>query len=1785
VPEEFLSLSVDLFFRYKLMNTRLIPSRSYPDNIVIHLRKLALERPSDPALIVVNAQGDGLVEKQFDYFTLDLHVRSVAAVLQNRYAEGERVLLLMENDEHYVIGFLACLYAGMIAVPVFPPEFIRERHLARLLAIAADANARSILTTSEVLPLLSGAAIAQLAEAEIWAVDTIVQSGFEGNECSWQARVPERDEIAFLQYTSGSTSTPKGVMVSHLNLIVNARVFEEGMSIGEEDIFVSWLPLYHDMGLIGGLIQPLHRGVPVILMTPQLFIERPVRWLEIISRYRATVSGAPNFAFQLCVERVKNAQMQELDLSTWRVAFSGAEPVRRDTMRAFIERFSAVGFSAGTIYPCYGLAEATLFVTGGVRGEGLIAQEFSSERLAQGQAEVVSRGIPIVACGFPASNHSICIVDPEKKIPMADGQVGEIWTEGPSLARGYWQHPQETAETFIHHEGIRWLRTGDLGFIHARQLYIMGRLKDLIIIRGQNIYPHDIELAIEEEVEVVRKGRVAAFSAEHQKGEGIGVAMEVSRNMQKLVPAEALVTALNEVVSASCHESLSVVVLLNPGALPKTSSGKLQRAACRQGWREHKLDAYAIYEFGHFVLGGSKPLPHNMLEDETEIALAAIWETVLHRTEFKPEDHFFAIGGNSLSAVQVVARITEHWHISFLPRSLFQYPRLHDCASEIKRLASSKVASTDATTCRLVSARTTVNTLPLSYGQQRLWFLWQLDPASNAYHVQHALRLSGVLDKKALCASFQDLVVRHESLCTVFRANATGSVEQVIQPASPLAITEIDLFDSDVSTREARTDEEVRRLTSLPFDLMHGPLLRVALIRLTEQEQIVVIVMHHIISDGVSIQILLNDLASYYQVHAHAKPVSLADLPIQYGDYAVWQQKWLEAGEKGRQLAYWRGYLGNTHPILKLPTDRARQPATHYAAARHRFELPQAVLAGLRKLALGNDATLFMTLLVALQVLLFRHVGQQLIRVGVPVANRNRIETMGLIGFFVNTQVLQSQLHGRMSLIELLNRVREDVINAQTHQDLPFEQLVEALHPQRDLRHNPLFQITLNHLQKDYRILQQCSGLAVADYPLTEQAAQLELRLETVELPDGSVSASFIYASDLFNPASIERLARHYLHILQALATQSSTAIGDIDLLDEIDKRQLAAWGGAMEVGSICHPVHRLIEHQAESCPEVTAVISDHTELSYGELNHRANKLAHRLIKLGVKPEIRVGIAIERGSVELIVGLLAILKAGGCYVPLDPEYPAERLNYLIKDSRIQLLLTQSHLDSALLCHQGVAIIEIDRLGQGRDSQINPDVVLHSDNLAYVIYTSGSTGRPKGVSVAHGPLTMHLSAIKKTYAIEQGDRELMFFSMNFDAAAEQWMGPLTEGATLVLSSNQHLAGKGFAELIERHKITILHLTPAYLRLLLPQIDRTRQWVRTCIAGGEAWYAADVIAARALFQRARLVNAYGPTETVITPTAWVDQHDENVLMPLTCEYAPIGRPVGVRNLYVLDAELNLVPLGSVGELYVGGAGLARGYLDCPALTSERFVADPFDQAGGRLYRTGDLVRWRGDGQLEYLGRLDDQIKLRGFRVELGEIEARLLALAEVREAAVIAQEGRHGLHLLAYIAPHSGVQLSTPLLKSELASTLPDYMIPSRFIFLDRLPLNPNGKIDRNALPAPEQFDTSDYDPPVNLMEKTVAEIWAETLEMPQVGLYNNFFDLGGHSLLMIKIKQKLEARLSTQIAMVDLFKYTTVASLAKFLSEGESGTTSLSRHLTRAQRQRNAFIQRKQERIN
>ena len=1640
-----------------------------PRNFVAHLRALAEGRPHDVWLTVVDEVDGAYSELPFTYAVFEQRVRALAARLQQQFAKGDRALVMLDNGDHYAVSMLACFYCGVIAVPVFPPESARPQHLARLTGVAADSEARCVLTSS-ALSAAMAAAGNQFGDVQIVAVDAVDVALAD----AWQPFEPSDDDVAFLQYTSGSTSAPKGVIVTHGNLMANEHAIQVGMGIGPDDKFVSWAPLYHDMGLIGGLMQPLYSGIPLVLTSPRYFLERPVRWLELISRHRATLSGGPDFSFRLCLERVKDAQLAKLDLSSWRVAYTGAEPVRADTEFDFIERFAPAGFDPGAVYACYGLAEATLFVTGGKRGAGMVARGFSADALASGKGTPSEDGTLLVGCGAVVVEHVVEIVDPATLSVVAEpGRIGEIWVSGASVGAGYWGKPRESAETFVERAGRRWLRTGDLGFVCDGELYVTGRIKDLIIVRGHNIYPQDIERVIEAEVDAVRKGRVAVFAVSGPDGEGIGAAAEVSRSMQKLVPPQVLVEALSAAVSEVFGEALSAVLLLNPGGMPKTTSGKLQRSACRAGWLDRSADAYAIYERGAFVKGGPvEAQAEAPVLDETERAVDAIWREVLRPADAKPfarDAHFFTRGGSSLTATQVAARVSDHWNIDFPVRLMFEHPRLSECAAAVRqRLAEGAHARPAPIT--VLPAERRLNALPLSHAQERQWFLWQLDPSSAAYHMSGALRLTGALKADALRAALDDLVARHESLRTVFRAGSDGVAAQWIQPTGTLPLEVVDLRDVPAGERDGRLESEARRIKSAPFDLTQGGLLRAALLRLADDTQVLAVVMHHIVSDGASMQVLLH-----------------------------------------------------------------------------------------------------------------RYTGQEEIRVGAAIANRNRLEFENVIGLFVNTLVLRNPIDGRTPLSRALAQAREAVLGAQAHQDLPFDQLVQRLQPERSMSHSPLFQVMFNHLFEDHRPLQRLDGIQVQSHALPDLQTQFDWVLEARERPDGRLMLDMIYADDLFERETIARMAQHYVAVLGALCADASRAVGDIALLDAAECAQLAGWSINARREPQPQPVHHAIAQHAKQQPDAIALLFDEQALSFAELDRRANRLAHRLVALGVKPDMRVGIVMER-SVEMVVGLLAILKAGGAYLPLDPDYPLQRLAYMVEDSGIALLLTHRATREHIAERAGLARLEVDSTDLSNEPDTDPGVALHGENLAYVIYTSGSTGKPKGAAVRHAALHSCMAWMQDTYHLSRENTVLHKAPFGFDVSVWEMFWPLTAGARLVVANpGDHRDPARLVELIQRHQITTLNFVPSMLQAFLAHKDiESSTRLKHIICGGEAMPAETQKETLQRLHGATLQNLYGPTETTIHVTRWTCRDDGQSLVP-------IGQPISDTQCHILDAELNQVPRGVAGELYLGGVSLARGYLNKPGLSAARFVANPFG-AGDRLYRTGDLVRWNTKGQIEYLGRIDHQVKIRGFRIELGEIEAQILAQPAVREAVVVAREGAAGASLVAYIAAHAQQAVDTAALREQLSQVLPDYMVPRAVVVLEALPLNANGKVDRKALPEPEGLGrASTYEAPEGHVARTLAAIWSEVLQVEQVGLHDNFFDLGGHSLLLIRAHRLMEDRLQGSFPLVNLFKYPTVESLARWIEQGgaQAAAVSAAGADDRALRQRAAMLQRRRvaERVN
>ena len=1799
------------------MTDRTGAARRFPRNLVEHLVALSAERPADTALVAVSRD----TELRLDHAALTGRVLSLAAVLQQQgFAKGDRALLLLDNDEHCVVAFLACLHAGLVAVPAFVPDAARGQHLARLAAIAADCGPRCLLTTSAAHDAVAAASRA-LGGGRIVCVDAVPRE-----PGAWRRHDPADDDIAFLQYTSGSTATPKGVVVSHGNLMANERAIEERLSVGADDVFVSWLPLYHDMGLIGGLLQPLHRGIPVVLLAPDAFLERPRRWLEAISRHRGSISGGPDFAYRLCVERMREAQLEGLDLSSWRVAFSGAEPVRHDTLAAFIERFAPCGFSADAVYPCYGLAESTLLVTGGDRGAGMAARRFSPQSLAigrphlgegQDEGEPVGQGdgdgVMLVGCGRAAAQHAIEIADAETGGVLADGQVGEIRVSGPSVAQGYWQRPAESARAFVERGGRRWLRTGDLGFVHGDQLFVAGRLKDLIILRGHNVYPQDIEQSIEGRVDAVRQGRVAAFAVPAADGgEGVGVAVEVSRSVQKRMPPAALVRAIHEAVLAACGEVASVVVLLQPGALPRTSSGKLQRQACRRGWEEGTLDSYAIHVHGALAEGSDRESARESesegegerasdreseaeregkggsaagaLEGGVQHALAALWLETLPQGKplaaLDPGAHFFMLGGHSLLAAQLAARISQAWRIPFPAHAVFEHPVLRDMAARIS--ASLDHAAADACNgIQPLPADQRTQPQALSFAQQRQWFLWLLDPKRTAYHVCVSLRLDGALDAAAMRQAFGDLVQRHDSLRTVFTVDADGTPLQRIEltgragPANHVndagqasqanpagapgadALPLRDLLTLGAGEADAQAARETERLVRAPFDLTQGPPWRALLIRHAEHRHSLHLVMHHIVTDGVSMQLLVDDLGHCHAARRKAqRPAPRASLigPL---DCAAWQHAWLAGGERERQLAYWRARLGDEHPVLALPTDHPRPALPAYRVRRHRAPLPQPLLQDLRSFAQARGATLFMVLLAAFQALLHRLSAQQDIRVGVPVANRDRTGMADVTGLLVNTLVLRNVVDGQLPLDQVLAQARQAVIGAQAHADLPFDALVEALQPGRSRGHTPLFQVLFNHLVLTLDGFRDATGLSVRSEPVDGLDAQFELAVEVHETPDG-LTVHWLGAAELFEPQTLDRLAQRYLRLLQAFAAAADRPLGDVDLLLPGERERLRACSTNAAHAGPPAPVHRLFERRAAVQSERVALVFGDEQLSTSQLNGRANRLAHRLIGLGVKPDQVVGIAMER-SVELVVGLLAIMKAGGAYMPIEPDSPAQRIEAQIADSGAALVLTLRRHRDALPPRPGLQVLEVDAIDDRQQPDTDPAVALHPENLAYVIYTSGSTGRPKGAANRHGALHNRLAWMQSAYALGERDAVLQKTPFGFDVSVWEFFWPLMAGAPLVLAQpGDHRDPGRLVELIQAHGITTLHFVPSMFQAFLAHPDAAAcTGLKHIVCSGEALGEALAREAARRLPRAALHNLYGPTEAAIDVTHWTFR-PEDAPGPV-----PIGRPIAATEVFVLDDRLQLVPEGVEGELYLGGAGLARGYVRRPGLTAERFVAHPFGAAGELLYRTGDRVRWRHDGALDYLGRVDHQVKLRGLRIELGEIEAALLNLGCVREAAVAVRGEGDARRLVAYVVFDDGQRLDTPQLRARLARLLPEHMLPAAVVTMQRLPLNANGKLDRKALPPPapatEDSSPAPLDAPQGSVARLVADLWAGVLQRPRVGMNDNFFDLGGHSLQLIRVHRLLQDRLGPGVTLMDLFQHPTVGGLARHLeSVGQGG---------------------------
>jgi natural product biosynthesis luciferase-like monooxygenase protein len=2146
---------------------------------------------------LLDGEADG---QHLTYGVLDRQARAIAAQLQQLGAAGERALLLYPPGLSYIAAYFGCLYAGVIAVPVYPPQ--HKRTIARLFAIAADAQATIALTTSAIRRSLHDQDIPGFDEMGFRALATDELTMDQAD--TWQMPQLTGATLAFLQYTSGSTAAPRGVMVSHANLLHNLEQIYCGFGHSPASQGVIWLPPYHDMGLIGGILQPLYGNFPVVLMSPTSFLQRPLRWLEAIARYCATTSGGPDFAYELCVRHSTPEQRAQLDLSSWNVAFNGAEPINPATLDHFATAFAPAGFQPQAWFPCYGLAETTLIVSGRRATDQAMILSFQASALEQ------HRGMPapladgaarrLVACGQPVGGQQVLIVDPTSAARCAPGQIGEIWVRGPSVAQGYWNRREQTAEVFEAYEAGQgdgpFLRTGDVGFLHDGELFVTGRLKDLIIIRGRNHYPHDIERTVQQSHAALRLNAGAAFSvpagdgSQGSLGEQLVVVQEIERQARHS-QLDEVAEAIRQAVAEQHGVRISTVVLLQPASIPKTSSGKIQRQLCRR----------------LFLSGGLSVLTVSTLETkdlrapETRLTRAALLaiepaarqgqlETYLRSQVSRVLQHAAALdaqkslsvyGLDSLMVVELQHVIATDFAVSLPLASLLRGP-------SIAELAAAVLAALDEPPS-MIAAAAVEGEHVASYGQQALWFLQQLAPDSSAYHIVNAVRIAQPLDVAALRAAFQSIVDRHAALRTTFAMDQQQLVQRIAQHAS-ICFELVDAVGWSAAATQQRLQEEASR----PFDLEQGPLLRIFLFRRGPAEQILLLAMHHIVIDFWSLALLVQELKELYQAAATHTPAALPPPPLQYTDYVRWQRALLDSPTAQSHWQYWQQQLAGPLPVLALPTDHARPPIQSYRGATVSAELSAALTGSLKALTQANGATVYMTLLAAFQLLLARYSGQDEIIVGSPTTGRTQAALAPVLGYFVNPVVLRIKVAGSASFTNLLMQVRTTVLAALEHQDYPFALLAERLQPGRDASRSPLFQ-AMFALQKAPHgsdpklaglalgksgVTLDLGGLVLESIALEQQATQFDITLVMAECGD-HLQASLHYNTDLFDATTTARMLGHFETLLDRITANPDQPLARLPLLADDEWQQIVhGWNDTAAAFPADSCIHQLFEACVARDGDATALIFEDQALSYRELNRRANQLARYLRAHGVGTSRRgtpVAICMER-SVELVVGLLGIHKAGGAYLPLDPGHPAERLAFMLADSQARVLVTKDEgrrmNDERALSAFGVRrsafvnlrVIDLRDEWPAIANECADDLglVMSPEQLAYVMYTSGSTGKPKGVMVSHRNVVNFFTGMDQRIGCDSHDCLLAVTSVAFDISVLELFWTLTRGAKVVLvaeaaingsapaavpalanrptefslfyfaSDDQeatedkyrlliegakfadrhgfaaiwtperhfhafgglypnpaimsgvlaavtehiqiragsvvlplhhpvrvaeewslvdnisrgrvgiafasgwhaddfifypenyadrkqimfcgietimrlwrgesvsmrggggndvaitlfpkpiqptlptwitaaghpetfikagelganiltHLLGQTVEEvaakiqlyrdararqgydpdagrvtlmlhtfigesveavretvripftnylrssvgliqnlitsldmpldlrkmspqdmddllafafdryfetsalfgtpasalaMIERlkaigvdevaclidfgvaadqvlgsftqldqlrmranaprhgqdyslaaqarrHNATLLQCTPSLMRMLALGDDTLAalSGLRSVLLGGEA-LPVDLVAKVAARLDCQLVNMYGPTETTI----WSATH----ALSEPTRLVPIGRPIANTQIYILDQQMLPVPVGSAGEVYIGGAGVARGYAGRPDLTAERFVPNPFLETNDerrttnddsdaadqpfvlrpascvRLYKTGDLARFRADGVIEFLGRTDQQIKLRGFRIELEEIEVVLAQHAHVRQVAVVAQTGTaiddsSDQRLVAYIVPDPDAPPAAGDLRSFVRHQLPEYMVPAQFLIAPSLPLTPNGKVDRKALSVQAPLgshEQGEHVAPQGRLEQQIAAIWQTVLHVEQVGIHDNFFDLGGHSLLMAQAHSELRRRLQVELPLVKMLEYPTISSLATYLGQPQAAPPTFQESYDRAKKQ-------------
>lgn len=1600
--------------------------------------------------------------------------------------------ICLERSLDLVVGLLAVLKAGGAYVPL-DPTYPQER----LGFILADAQISVLLTQSHLTKLLPEHAAQTICPEAI-------QDVLAGYSVENKLGRVTATNLAYVIYTSGSTGRPKGVAIEHRSTVALIQWASKVYTPAELAGVLASTSICFDLSVFELFVTLCLGGTVILaenaLQLSQLQVAHPVTLVNTVPSAIAAL-----------------LRTQGIPASVKTVNLAG-EPLQNRLVQDLYQIPTIQH-----IYNLYGPSEDTTYSTVAL--------------MEPGSQEAPSIGTPI-------DGTHVYVLDRDRQ-PVPWGSAGELYIGGAGLARGYLNRPELTTERFVPHSlgqseiggkyqdvdsdvthpptltaTSRLYKTGDLVRFRADgNLEFLGRIDHQVKIRGFRIELGEIETALWEHPEVQE---AVVIVQKDSLGHQQLVAYVVPKSTTLITQSELIRTVrdrLKQILPDYMVPSGFVVL----AALPLTPNGKIDRRSLPISDLTQPLSDHSVAP-----------------RTATEQTLTRLWQEVLGWSTIGIHDNFLELGGHSLLATQIVSRILEIFRVELPLRCLFELPTIAELAQQLDQATQ----DIHRTPIKQIQPQNRTQPIPLSWFQQQLWVLDQLMPNHPVYNVPEAIRLRGALDVAALQQSLSAIAQRHEMLRTTF-ATLEGQPIQVIQPIADLPWSIVDI--SAAQNPEAEAHKLMVAAAQRPFDLSHGSLMRVILFRLNPTDHILLLNLHHIICDEWSLQVLLAELTALYTTFTSQQSQLFAELPLQYADFAIWQRQQSQE-ELESQLKYWTQQLRGAPAISQLPTDYPRSPRPSYRGARHWITLPPSLTAHLKALSRQEGVTLYMTLLAAFQVLLCRYTGQTDICIGSPISNRPGSDTEKLIGFFVNTLVLRTDLSGNPSFRELLQRVREVALEAYTHQDVPFEQVVQAVQPhQRDTSYNPLFQVMFN-LQNVPVMELEMAGVTLSRLPIDDQTAKFDLSLDLTETSNG-MTGFLEYSTDLFTPETIARLVGHLQTLLTGIVSQPEQRLATLPLLTTEEVQQFAAWNHTQVAYPHQRCIHQLFEAQATRTPDAVAVVCGQAQLTYRELNQRSNQLAHTLQQLGVKPEELVGICADR-SIEMVVGLLAILKAGGAYVPLDPKYPSDRLAFMLEDSQATVVLTQTHL-VASLPHQLVQVVCLDDAEQFANQSLdNPTSCVNSHHLAYVIYTSGSTGRPKGVAIEHRSPIALIHWAQSVFTPEDLAVVLAATSICFDLSVFELFVTLSSGGKVVLAQSALC----LPNLPHAAEVTLINTVPSAIAELL-RIKGIPDSVRTVNLAGEPLLNSLV---QQIYQQTavqQVYNLYGPSEDTTYSTVALIPRDSQ-------QSPPIGQPISNTQAYVLDGEKQRLPVGVPGELYLGGAGLARGYLHRPELTAERFVPNPFKPSGevaaclstsDYLYKTGDLVRYTSDGNLEFLGRIDHQVKIRGFRIELGEIEATLRQHPSVREAVMLVREDASTQkQLVAYLVCQSSPTPSISELRRFLQTQLPEYMLPSAFVILDQMPLNPNGKVDRHALPAPEgdrpHLDSM-FVAPCTETEVAMAHTWANLLKLETVGVQDNFFELGGNSLLAAQLMVSLQATFQIELPVRHLFEHPTIAGLA------------------------------------